>query len=96
MNNFIDRFSGLFKDVLTGFDRIVSKGFILPLIPAFEVIHFCRIGNILDKYYKDWMLAHARKIIVSAEQYAKDNCSQSVTYIPTWRIRNNVFPCERE
>jgi hypothetical protein len=71
MNNFIDRFSGLVKDVLTGFDRIVFKGFILPLIPSFEVMHFCRIGNILDKYYKDRMLAHARKIIVSAEQYAK-------------------------
>ena len=71
MNNFIDRFSGLFKDVLTGFDRIVFKRFILPLIPASEVTHFCRTGNILNKNYKDWMLAHAKKIIVSEELYAK-------------------------
>jgi hypothetical protein len=71
MNGFIDRFSGLFKDVLSGFDRIVSKGFILPLIPASEVMHFCRTRNILNKNYKDWMLAQIRKIIVSVEQYAK-------------------------
>ena len=42
MKAFIDRFSGLVKGTLTGFDRIVFKGFILPLMSAAEVMGFCR------------------------------------------------------
>jgi hypothetical protein len=81
MNGFIDQLSDLVKNGLTGFDRIVFKGFILPLIPASEVMHFCRTGNILNNNYKNWMLAQIRKIIVSAEQYAK-----SIVFIkwPFW------------
>ncbi|MGD9824655.1 hypothetical protein [Desulfobacter sp.] len=56
MKNFIDRFSGLVKGVMTGFDRIVFKGLILPLMSASEVMHFCRNRGILNKNYKDWML----------------------------------------
>ncbi len=54
MKNFIDRLSGLVKDVMTGFDRIVFKGFILPLMSASGVMHFCRNRDILNKNYKDW------------------------------------------
>lgn len=87
MKNFIKRFSGLVKDVMTGFDRIVFKGFILPLMSASEVMNFCRNRNILNKNYKDWMLSQTRSIITTAEQYAINNCGRSVTHIPTWRIR---------
>jgi len=40
MESFIGKFSGLVKGVLTGFDRIVFKGFILPLMSASEVMGF--------------------------------------------------------
>jgi hypothetical protein len=32
MKKFIERFSGLVKGTITGFDRIVFKGFVLPLM----------------------------------------------------------------
>ena len=96
MKNFIDRFLGLVKDVMTGFDRIVFKGFILPLMSASEVMHFCRNRGTLNKNYKDWMLSQTKSIIATTEQYALDNCGQSVTHIPTWRIRKEELAHEKQ
>ena len=42
MNAFIDRFSDLVKGTISGFDRIVFKGLVLPLMSAAEVMNFCR------------------------------------------------------
>lgn len=96
MKNFIDKFSGLVKDVMTGFDRIVFKGLILPLMSASEVMHFCRTRGILNKNYKDWMLSQTKSIIATTEQYAINNCGQSVTHIPTWRIRKEELAHEKQ
>ncbi len=79
MKAFIDRFSGLVKRTVSGFDRIVFKGFILPLMSAAEAMSFCRARGILNKDYKLWMMAQTKRIINTADQYAKDNCGQSVT-----------------
>jgi len=96
MESFIGKFSGLVKGVLAGFDRIVFKGFILPLMSASEVMGFCQSRGILNKGYKDWMLAQTKNLITTAEQYAKDNSGKSITYIPTWRIRKEELAHERQ
>ena len=96
MKTFIDRFSGLVKGTLTGFDRIVFKGFILPLMSAAEVMKFCGARGILNKGYKAWMQGQTKNIIDFANQYAKDNSGQPATYIPTWRIRKEELARERQ
>jgi len=40
MKAFIDRFSGLVKGTISGFDRIVFKGLVLPLMSVSEVMGF--------------------------------------------------------
>ena len=45
MKAFVDRFSCLVKGTVSGFDRIVFKGFILPLMSAAEVMGFCSAGG---------------------------------------------------
>jgi uncharacterized protein len=52
MKLFIDRFSNLVKGTISGFDRIVFKGLLLPLMSASEVMTFCRYKGILNKDYK--------------------------------------------
>jgi len=42
MKSFIERFSNLLKGTISGFDPIVFKGLILPLMSASEVMTFCR------------------------------------------------------
>ena len=56
MKKLIEKFSGLVKGSITGFDRIVFKGFILPLMSAKGVMQFCGIKGILNKNYKKWMM----------------------------------------
>ena len=80
MKAFIDRFSGLVKGTVSGFDRIVFKGFILPLMSAAEVMGFCRARGILNKQYKDWMMDQTKNIVNTAERYAIDNSGQTITH----------------
>ena len=56
MKKLIERFSDLVKGSITGFDRMVFKGFILPLMSAKGVMQFCGFKNILNKNYKKWMM----------------------------------------
>ena len=56
MKKLIERFSGLVKGTIIGFDRIVFKGFILPLMSAEGTMKFCGYNNILNKGYKKWMM----------------------------------------
>ena len=96
MKAFIDKFSGLVKETISGFDRIVFKGFVLPLMSATEVMGFCSSRGILNKKYKDWMMDQTKNIINTADQYSKNNCGQPVTHIPTWRIRKEELAHERQ
>lgn len=96
MKKLIERFSGLVKSSLSGFDRIVFKGFILPLMSAGEVLRFCRNRGILNKDYKSWMMAQTKDIIGQADQYAKDNCGDGIIALPTWRIRKETVAHERQ
>lgn len=63
MKKLIERFSGLVKATLNGFDRIVFKGFILPMMSAGEAMRFCRVQGVLNKDYKLWMMVQTKEII---------------------------------
>lgn len=95
MKALIDRFSNSVKGVLSGFDRIVFKGWILPLMPASRVTDFLGSEGVLNKDYKNWMVARTKEIVDTADQYARDNCGQPIIHIPTWRIRKEELAHER-
>lgn len=96
MKKLIERFADLVKGSITGFDRIVFKGFILPLMSAQGAMSFCRTKGILNKDYKQWMIKQTACIVKRAEQYAKANCGQGIIPIPTWRIRKEEAAHERQ
>lgn len=96
MRKLIERFSSLVKNSITGFDRIVFKGFILPLIAAKGAMSFCRTNGILNKDYKKWMMQQTACLVETIDQYAKDNCGQGITPIATWRIRKEDLAHERQ
>jgi hypothetical protein len=66
MKALIDRFSSSVKGVLSGFDRIVFKGWILPLMSASQVMSFLGSKGVLNKDYKDWMVARTKDIVDTA------------------------------
>jgi len=96
MKKLIERFSGLVKGSISGFDRIVFKGFILPLMSAEKVMYFCRTQGILNKDYKPWMMAQTKRIIEHADRYAKDNSGHGISHLPTWRTRKEALAHERQ
>ena len=76
MEKIIERFAGLVKGSITGFDRIVFKGLIRPLMSAKEVMKFCASKGILNKDYKNWMIQQSKSLSRAAEQYAKINAAK--------------------
>ncbi|WP_339138490.1 MAG: hypothetical protein WGN25_09375 [Candidatus Electrothrix sp. GW3-4] len=96
MKALIDRFSSSVKGVLSGFDRIVFKGWLLPLMSASQVMSFLSFKGVLNKDYKNWMIAQTREIVNTADQYARDNCGSPIIKIPTWRIRKEELAHKRQ
>ena len=95
MKALIDRFSSLVKGVLSGFDRIVFKGWILPLMSASRVTSFLGSKGVLNKDYKNWMVARTKDIVDTADQYARNNSGQPIIHIPTWRTRKEELAHQR-
>jgi hypothetical protein len=87
MNGFVQKFVGVVKGVLNGFDRIVFKGSILPLMHDEGVMGFCRARGILNKEYKDWMQTQTAKVVDAAESYAKEHCGEGITRIKSSHAR---------
>jgi len=96
MKSFINRFSNVVKGTISGFDRIVFKGLVLPLMSTSEVMSFCRARGILNKNYKKWIMEQTKSIINYADQYARISCGQPVIHIPTWRIRKEKLAHEQQ
>jgi len=96
MEKLIKRFSDFVKGSIVGFDRIMFKGFILPLMAAKEAMSFCQFNGILNKNYKKWMMQQTACLVETVDQYAKDNCGQGIIHIPTWRIRKETLAHERQ
>lgn len=63
MKKLIERFSSLVKGTLSGFDRIVFKGLILPLMSGREAMRFSAAKGILNKNYKQWMMEQSEKLV---------------------------------
>src|SRR3990172_9611612 len=78
MNSLIKKFSEIVKGVLTGFDRIVFKGSILPLMYTQGMVDFCHSRRILNKEYKDWMTSQSATIVKDAMVYAQSQGGQKI------------------
>jgi hypothetical protein len=96
MEKLLKRFSYLVNGCITGFDRIVFKGFILPLMAAEGAMNFCRINGILNKNYKKWMMDQTARLVNTVNEYAKDHCGEGIIPIPSWRIRKEELAHKRQ
>ncbi len=96
MKLFIDKFSNLIKGTILGFDRIVFKDLVLPLMSTRQVMTFCRSKGVLNKDYRKWIMKQTKIIIDNADQYARVNCGHPIIHIPTWRIRKEKLAHEQQ
>jgi len=96
MNMFVQKFASVVKGVLTGFDRIVFKGSILPLMYDKGVMSFCRGRGILNKDYKFWMLEQTKVLIDDAARYAEENGAGRITPIASSHTRKEELARQRQ
>jgi len=96
MFDLVKRFEGLVQGCITGFDRIVFKGWVLPLMFAAGVRSFCYKNQILNKDYKEWMTGQTAALVETVDKYAKDNCGRGIEPIPSWRIRKEELARDRQ
>ena len=67
MNKLLACLGKAVQGVLTGFDRIVFKGTILPLAHEGGAMSFLRWRGVLNRDYKKWMLAQTDALVTSVE-----------------------------
>lgn len=96
MNKLVARFGKAVKGVLTGFDRIVFKGTILPLAHEDGAMRFLGYRGVLNRDYKKWMLAQTDALIEAVDQYAREQSGRHITPLPTWRYDKDELARERQ
>ena len=85
MKRLIARLGKAVKGVLSGFDRIVFKGSILPLAYEKGVMSFLLRRKVLNRDYKKWMQTQTDALVKAVDQYARDQCGRPITHLSTWR-----------
>jgi len=85
MRKLVARFGKAVKGVLTGFDRIVFKGTILPLAHEEGAMSFLRWRGVLNRDYKQWMQAQTQALITAVDRYAQEQCAHPIVKLSTWR-----------
>jgi len=96
MDTFLQRFGGKIKGVITGFDRIVFKGCIRPLMYAEGAMSFFRSRGVLNKDYKSWVMEQSATLVGAADRYARSACGCGIIPIPSCHERKETLAHDRQ
>jgi len=96
MNIFLAKFRDVIKGIITGFDRIVFKGTILPLTNAAGAMSFCESHGIRNKDFKRWAIEQTKQVVQSAEQYARRHTGRGIQPILSSKIRKDELAHRRQ
>lgn len=96
MDSFVQRFAGKIKGVISGFDRIVFKGCLRPLMYAEGAMSFFRSRGVLNKDYKVWVMAQSEALVEAANNYARSTCGRGITPISSCHERKEKIAHDRQ
>jgi len=96
MSALLQKFGSIVKGILSGFDRIVFKGSILPLMHEAGVSSFLAGKKILNKEYKAWMMEQTARIVDESEKLAKRETGLPITLIRSSKSRKEAIARERQ
>jgi len=96
MDTLLHRFGAFIKGKIQGFDRIVFKGILRPIVHVAGMQAFLRYQGVLNKNYKEWVTEQSETIVEAAEQYSKKNCGLGATYIPSYKVRKEELAHEQQ
>ena len=96
MDTLLNRFGNAVKGVITGFDRIVFKGMLRPLMFAGGMQAFLATRGILNKDFKEYAVSTSRSIVESAEEISKRETGKPVGYIQSSNERKETIAHNRQ
>lgn len=90
MKSFISRHAGRISCILSGFDRLVFRGTLMPLMPAGAMFYFLnRVGvRLLD--FKDYVLATSEKVKAAAVAEA-EKLARPIEYLDSPKTSKEEF-----
>ena len=96
MNSFLQKFSSNIKGVITGFNRIVFKGTLRPLMFPKGAMSFLRSRGVLNKNYKSWVISQSKALVDTAEAHARKHCGEGIVPIPSSMKRKEALAHKRQ
>jgi len=96
MKKRVARFGKAVKGVLTGFDRIVFKGTILPLAHEEGAMSFLRWRGVLNRDYKKWMQAQTDALVTAVDRSVREQSGRPITPLSTWRYDKEQLARKRQ
>ena len=96
MRPLVARFGKAVKGVLTGFDRIVFKGTILPLAHEDGAMSFLSGRGVLNRDYKTWMQAQTAALVTGVDRHVREQTGKPITPLSTWRCDKEQLARKRQ
>ncbi len=96
MDTLSRRFITAVKGVITGFDRIVFKGMLMPIVHAAGMQSFLMRKKVLNKDFKEYVTKQSQAIIRSAEELAIEQSGSGITYIGSHKERKETLAHNRQ
>ena len=96
MDTLLNRFSEKVNSVITGFDRIVFKGMIMPIMHAAGMTSFLVARRVLNKDFGSYAIAQSKAIIQSAEELAEAQGGYGIEYIWSSNVRKEKLAHDRQ
>ena len=96
MDILLNRFNEKVNSVITGFDRIVFKGIIRPIMYPLGMESFLMGRKVKNKDFKAYVTAQSKVIVESSKKLAVEQCGKDVTYIPSLNTRKEELAHKRQ
>jgi len=96
MKKLVARFGKAVKGVLTGFDRIVFKGTILPLAHEDGAMSFLRWRGVLNRDYKKWMQAQTDALVTGVDRHVRAQTGRPIVPLSSWRYDKEQLARKRQ
>ena len=87
MDTLLNKFKTLINGSIKGFDRVVFKGLIRPIVFAAGMQNLLGSQGVLNKDYKNWVMNQSAIIVETANQYSRTVCGNDIIHIPSCHER---------
>ena len=96
MDSLSSKFSTVVNSVITGFDRIVFKGIVRPIMYAGGMESYLVARKVKNRDFKPYAMEQSQKIVESAEAVAQKQSGKGIIYIPSLNERKEELAHKRQ